>query len=252
MPTSHCRGSKGSGATSNAPTTIPQNLSLENLSTKLGPALEGAGVYAYIVPSIRISDGTFEQRGSGPNFEGNCITLCTCKHPMRAYKTTEEWVHGDSRKRAFWIAGFTSRTEDVDAIHWLAYLMKVGEAYASHYDLVSSLRRQRRVATLKAKFAHLHRLGDIFEPRDPSTSTENQHFSPSSYRPPIKDHSHENGNAWHKDINYCWRGIRRPALLVGDLKHSYRWTRSIVRTTALLPRENIKFSLSELLEQLEQ
>ena len=130
--------------------------------------------------------------------------------------------------------------------------MKVGESFPSHYELVVSLRRQRREATLEAKFAQLHKLGDIFEPRDPSMAINNQRFLPSNYRTPITGHSHEGGNGWHKDINYLWRGIRRPALLVGDLNYSYRWTRPILRTTVSLPRQSIKFSLSGLLEELEQ
>lgn len=222
------------------------NLSLRKLSSSIGAAAEGAEVYAYVATSIALQDGELVQTGCGPNFAGDCITLCTCMHQMRAYKTPEQWQRG-----IYWIAGFTSRTREYGGCNWLVYLMKVGEAYASHYDLVEAFRRNGRTATLEAKFAHLHRRGDVFKPLEISSSRRDQRFVAARYRPPIKEHRHENG--YEHDIDYFWQGLRRPALLVGDVHQSYRWPWPTIRKSSKvqLPRGNPKYSLASFVDALE-
>ena len=59
-------------------------------------------VYGYVITTVELRDGLFDQTGSGPNFDGGLITLCTCKHDLRARMHTEEWLKNQ------WIAGFTS------------------------------------------------------------------------------------------------------------------------------------------------
>jgi hypothetical protein len=129
--------------------------------------------------------------------------------------------------------------------------MKVGEAYASHYDLVEAFRRNGRTATLEAKFAHLHRRGDVFKPLEISSSRRDQRFVAARYRPPIKEHRHENG--YEHDIDYFWQGLRRPALLVGDVHQSYRWPWPTIRKSSKvqLPRGNPKYSLASFVDALE-
>ena len=61
------------------------------------------------------------QKGSGPNFQGGLITLCSCKHYMRTYKAMQPKV---------WIAGFTSIR--VKEKNWLFYLMRVLQTHKSH------------------------------------------------------------------------------------------------------------------------
>ncbi|HKI35736.1 MAG TPA: hypothetical protein VKA46_28025 [Gemmataceae bacterium] len=34
--------------------------------------------------------GLLQQRGSGPNYQGGCLTLCTCRHEIRAEKTNPQ------------------------------------------------------------------------------------------------------------------------------------------------------------------
>jgi hypothetical protein len=110
------------------------NLSIMQLSRALGSLPEQSVVYSYVVRSISLQAGNFLQCGSAPNFEGDCITLCTCMHHMRAYKTSEDWRSGK-----FWIAGFTSGTSEFAGRNWLVYLMRVGEAYPSHHELAAAL-----------------------------------------------------------------------------------------------------------------
>jgi len=42
-------------------------------------------VYGYVLTTVKgDGSGGFVQTGSAPNFQGGLITLCTCKHWMRA------------------------------------------------------------------------------------------------------------------------------------------------------------------------
>src|SRR5947207_1314946 len=112
------------------------NRTRPELVKQLGGA-EG-GAYSYIVKSVRMDDSGqhFEQFGAAPNFQGGCLTLCTCKHQMRTSLGCRDWA-------GTWVAGFTSRCLDVDAVskrrHWLFYLTRVRKAYASHAELWDTL-----------------------------------------------------------------------------------------------------------------
>jgi hypothetical protein len=93
--------------------------------------------YSYVVRSIKhdFETNTFEQHGSGPNFQGGVLTLCTCKHQMRSSQAANDW-------KGVWVAGFTSRTIH-EGKHWLFYLAKIKFAYESHADLWSESRYSR-------------------------------------------------------------------------------------------------------------
>jgi hypothetical protein len=49
-------------------------------------------VYAYIMSSVVLDGDNLLQTGTGPNFQGGYITLCTCKHRMRTSLPRNEWV----------------------------------------------------------------------------------------------------------------------------------------------------------------
>jgi hypothetical protein len=104
------------------------NLELVDLERHIGSIRDTAR--SYIVDTVRLKADSieFEQRGSAPNFQGDVLTLCTCKHQMRSRLTAKEWENG------VWIAGFTSRTIHARK-HWLFYLAKVKWAHESHSDL---------------------------------------------------------------------------------------------------------------------
>src|SRR4051794_13946447 len=61
--------------------------------------------YPYVVRTVKWARETaaFEQHGSAPNSQGDALTLCTCKHQMRASRAAGDWG-------GVWLAGFTSRT----------------------------------------------------------------------------------------------------------------------------------------------
>jgi hypothetical protein len=122
------------------------NLPLLDLSSELRNVKDKAR--SYIVTTVTLKESEppcFEQTGSGPNFQGGVLTLCTCKHQMRSRLSVEEW------EADVWIAGFTSRTIH-EGKHWLFFLTKVESAHDSHSDLWSTMNADSR----KEKAAHLH------------------------------------------------------------------------------------------------
>jgi len=178
-------------------------------------------VYAYLLTTIRrTAKNGLRQEGSAPNFQGNCITLCTCKHRMRTWRDQSDW------KKGVWIAGLTN-LGTVKPEYGLFYLMRVGDAFESHFDLWNarySLKDEYGM-TLQAKVAHRHFLGDIFFPKS-SPLLGRDRFLPENYlRPKEEGHSHSqrrNPNQWHKDV-------RRAYLLVGDPKLSFIWDKPELR-----------------------
>lgn len=66
-------------------------LPLPLLAERIGES-EGAA-YSYVVRTVKWNDvtATFEQHGSAPDFQGDLLTLCTCKHQMRTSRTAEDW-----------------------------------------------------------------------------------------------------------------------------------------------------------------
>lgn len=71
----------------------------ENSNLRIGELLGILGervnseqnVYCYIINTIKNRRGRFVQVGSAPNFQGDLITLCTCKAWMRTYKDVSSW-----------------------------------------------------------------------------------------------------------------------------------------------------------------
>jgi len=217
------------------------NLTLEELKERLKN--ESGEVYSYVVTTVKYRNGEFLQTGSAPNFQGNLITLCTCKHLMRTWKGVSEW-------KGIWIAGFTSM-----GLNYLFYLMKVSEAYPSHKALWENLPEEAR----KVKNARYNPCGDVYEPK-PNIKNE---FDPSQYYEPIKNHLHakrckpakckRNECPWHKDINYIDRRTkRRPALLVGDPTFSFLWSRPMIYFKYKHPRQKVFRNIRSFILSLEE
>ena len=109
---------------------------------------EEGQVYTYVVETVKQVDGELLQSGSGPNFQGDLITLCTCKHQLRAYLPAEEWP-------GTWVAGFTSSRNGAGP-NKLFYLMQVGEAYSSQYELWNSdtISTEAKLAKLVSDYSY--------------------------------------------------------------------------------------------------
>ncbi len=201
------------------------NLSLEALSERISP-LQQDTIYSYVVTTVKHRKGRFYQKGSGPNFQGDLVTLCSCKHYMRTFRGIVQ------PRKGVWIAGFTSRT--YLGSHKLFYLMKVAQAFKSQREFSQSDSISEEAKN--AKVAHLDRFGDIYQPKSKSGDP----YCHTSYFRPHKNHVHREPDIWHKDINYVTRYGRRPGLLVGHQKHSFLWDRPVITLSCDLPRSTKK------------
>jgi len=211
------------------------NFSLRRLRRQL--AHEQGTIYTYIVATIKHEDDQFVQTGSAPNFQGDLITLCTCKHLMRTSMEVEGWQNN-------WVAGFTSIRIIPERKNALVYLMKVGEAFASHRDLWFSSTITEK--TKRAKAADLHPFGDLYKP---CKRHGNPYFH-KNYFSPCPEHVHTPGGSWYRDVDYTGYSKRRPALLVGELTHSFLWNKPLIFLDEKLGRWNKKWELAEFLEAL--
>jgi len=210
------------------------NLSADDLREALSPSC--AIVYCYIIATVEQRDDRFIQRGSGPNFQGGRISLCTCKHLMRTYKDPCDW-------EGAWIAGFTGVAAGRGS-NALVYLMRVDHAFDSHAALWAS--GAIPTAVKRAKAAHRHPLGDIFEPKD----APGDPYRPRSYIPPHRDHVHRPHGGWHGDIDYVGPGGRRAALLFGGAATSFLWETPLLYHPVRLHRGQRKTDLATLRGQL--
>ena len=182
--------------------------------------------YSYIVTTVKIVNACgadedskrFEQFGSGPNFQGDRLTLCTCKHQMRASRSANDWQN-------VWVAGFTSRSS-FGGKHWLVYLAQIQRGYESHCSLWNSLTKETR----HSKAADENYLGDVFKPKDSNVSGRSQ-FLPSHYVvPEVHVHRQKPGHrGWRNDISY--RHSKRfgdPALLVAKPRKTFLWDKPLI------------------------
>lgn len=208
------------------------NLSLDKLCQKVGP--EQAIVYFYVIATVKNQNDNFIQTGSAPNFQGDWITLCTCKHYMRTFLGPAEW-------KGKWVAGFTGLKAGGGS-NALVYLTKIGYAFESHHDLWFS--EVIPSETKQAKVATLHRFGDIFQPSQPGDMLDQR-----NYHPPCHNHVHGEPVVWHKDIDYRRNG-RQAALLAGSPENSFLWNKPTIFYSGQIGRGQRKLELKTLLSQL--
>ena len=211
------------------------NLSLGPLRQAL--VSDGGWGYRYIVATIKNKKGSFIQEGCAPNFQGGLITLCTCKHKMRTYKSSTDWS-------GVWIAGFSS-VRAGGGRQALVYLMKVERAFDSHYDFWFS---DLMMETKQSKAANIHPLGDVYQPR----SRNIDKYNLKDYLPPYKNHVHGHDNNWHNDIVYHRYG-RPSSLLVGNPDLSFLWNKPMLYSPPPIQAQGEKkYDLKELLNQLRE
>jgi hypothetical protein len=174
-------------------------------------------VYAYIVTTIKTTpDFQLCQTGSGPNFDGGRITLCTCKHKDRA--TFHPSSDPNDPWKKVWVAGLTSKSGDPSRS--LAYLMCVERSFLSQLELWRALPDSCR----RAKSASKSELGDLFEPK---AAAANDPYNPARYRSPrTGGHVHstkEHPDTWHHDVMRWGRRSKPHRLLLGQAAQSYWW-----------------------------
>lgn len=197
----------------------------------------GATVYSYVVATVGLDDGRFVQRGSGPNWQGDRLTLATCKHFLRTFLTPEDW-------RGVWLAGFCGAGAG-GGRNALVYLTRVAHAFGSQADAWGADALPQR--TKAAKAAHRHPFGDLFAPARPGDPLD-----PAIYRRPCAGHAHEPGDGWHGDIDYVGCNGRPVAILVGDPALTFLWDRPLLYRDGPLGRGQRKDELGTLLASLRE
>lgn len=224
---------------------LGRNRNMPLALVKRSVATRDQAARSYIVRSVVFDSDRhqFVQNGCAPNFQGGRLTLCTCKHQMRASLSVDEW-------QGIWIVGLTSRTI-WERRHWLFYLAKVASAFESHADLWSALKTRER----NAKAADLHFLGDVFRPASDGLSGAARYL-PSRYVAPTY-HAHRrrrDDRGWQNDISYKHAQRKRPPpLLLADPKRTFLWDQPSIFLPRAHCRDFAKWSsLQELLELLEE
>jgi hypothetical protein len=214
------------------------NLTLGTLRSHLDDMeFQEATVYSYVIATIQFDGGEFLQRGSAPNFQGDLVTLCTCKHFMRTFLDAPRW-------RGKWIAGFTG-VEAGRGRNALVYIMRVAHAFESHRDLWHS--GALTSAAREAKAADRDRFGDVYRP----AIEQGDPFEPANYEKPVPNHDHFKDGSWPRDIAYPARAGRRPALLVGQIGLSFLWSKPMLCYSPALHRGQKKSTLETLLGQIQ-
>ena len=151
---------------------------------------------------------------------------------MRSFRSVEDWP-------GTWVAGFSNVGAGAGR-NVLIYLMRVSQAYESHYDLWKALPRKVRRAKEADKKCNV--FGDIYRPRNPGT--REYIFCASKYHEPCESHSHEDG--WANDVNYRYR--RRASLLLGDVKCSFVWDQPEVIYHKAMGRGQRRHSVGDFLD----
>ncbi len=229
-----------------------QNMDLEKLKILLKNEREP--VHTYIVRTVKRSangsDIEFKQTGCGPNFQGDRITLCTCKYNLHSFnpKKTE---NPDLKFKGHWYAGFTGVKVD-SSRNYLFYLMKVEKAFRSQKQIFEYF-EDTNPKVIKAKNTTESAFGDLYQPK-PNISDE---WNPINYERPILGHKHyqySEDHRWHKDIEY--KGpFRRSAPLLGDDEYSYLWSKPVICKKSEFSSRcagKLYTTLQELLSDLEQ
>lgn len=180
--------------------------------------------------------GRFVQRGSGPNWQGDRLTLCTCKHHLRTFREPADWPGA-------WLAGFTG-VRAGEGHNALVYLARIGHAFASHAECWGDPALPARARAAKA--AHHRPFGDLFAP----LARRGDPTDPRGYRRPCRGHAHEHGEGWHNDIAYAGRDGRAAALLLADPQRTFLWEHPTYYRPGSLGRGQRKESLGALLDVL--
>jgi len=218
---------------------------------------ESAFVEAYKVSSVKVSQNkkSFIQTGCGPNFEGDLLSQCTCRHDIRQKHTCNEWKNN-------WIAGITGKlsicgkSEDT----YLFYLMKVDRAFCSFKQLWNYY-NEDNPSLIDAKQTTTNVLGDLYIPRNDDIDDE---WKVENYINSTRKHLHFKYFNKLKDINYPeWRKqrakkkgkklyrVNHAKLLLGNVDRSYVWRFPKIRALGWHKTRAASYTIEEFLKILE-
>lgn len=223
------------------------DFSLKTLKEVINGSESMNRVYSYVVATVALEENELRQYGSGPNLEGDVLTLCTCKHYMRSWSTIDEDV---------WIAGVTSRSgEFEDTGHCLFYLAQIKSVVENFPALHTELAGLGRTDAIQRKKASENSVGDFYEFKGtPEDASKKALRRPENYVKPVGDHVHYQHGAkdsWRDDIGKSYSAAD-PKLIVGEPKMTYAWSSPSIRYDGKHYRGQKKWeTLGEFLGRLE-
>ncbi len=237
-----------------------KNLSLKDLKERLKdldkqnsifskPESKKENTYSYVLTTAKYKEGKFQQHGSAPNFEGGVLTLCTCKHRMRALGPPS---NQEKPWKDYWITGFTSKSQYKEK-QWLFYLAKIQKSYESHSDIWHCKELWKNYSRIE-KCVSENPLGDIFEPENDKKLENKDRYEPTNYSNPCESHSHGKGSQWHDDIKeykYKYKENEKKKhhnlLAAAEPKQTFIWTKPAIHYKAKITQGCKKFSLNDLI-----
>lgn len=224
--------------------TGPANPDLSQIANS-GREVLHEELYAY--PQHQINYGTtFEQLRSGPNWQGNLMTLTTCKHLMRTSKRLHDW-------QGVWMAGFVPKSCTGD--NHLLYMARIHMAFGHNYYLGQYL-QQAHPDAYKAHSATLCPRGDIYPPRATmAAKLPAGAIDPRNYEDPIEGHTRwetdGDGNyKWKKDIYYTGYHNRMPVCFLMERPRTYLFQNPTYVSERPLHRSGYKTTVGEFLQHL--
>lgn len=193
---------------------------------------DDATVYAFPHHEIHVVDGEFKQTRSGPNWQGDILTLTTCKQFMRTWR--EDW-------NGVWFAGFMRGQ--------LVWCGEVGKTFESNYDLGRYMQMRHKRAW-KLKQADDSPFGDIYTPTrvlEGGQRYDIEFFSEPPNHTRSTEFYPDGTPKWWKDIRYSANGKYPRCLL---FHHGYVWTQPTYDTSLSMGRSGCKVSGAELIRSL--
>ncbi|MGC9779575.1 MAG: hypothetical protein HZR80_10070 [Candidatus Heimdallarchaeota archaeon] len=244
----NCKSSGNHINLENAPdkNRFKRNIRLEKLTEILNEY--NNEIYSYVLSSVKYDKSKFKQYGCAPNFQGNYVTLTTCKHYMRSYRKPQDWLN-------VWIAGFGDLNNELKK-NFLFYLMQVKIAFISFKELWNFLKDDKETQNIKN--SRFNPYGDIFEPKDEFTIIEENNAKDKSfkfYHIPIDGHKHlDKYESWKRDIFRFYKTTkRRPSLLVGNENNTFYWSKPRIYFKKRLPRNCKMFeNIQDFIKFLEE
>lgn len=198
-------------------------------------------IYCFPQHRITLEKDGFHQLRSGPNWQGNILTLTTCKQRLRTYKDAEDWI-------GLWLAGFTPKNSGGNYLLWLA---KIQHSFESNYELGLWLSEE----DYKLKCANNDPCGDIYQPIKQLSGEER--FDVKNFVHPIGHTRTERYNdgsyKWWKDIEYIGASYRRQAVFAFNPSLTFLWSEPKFIPNFSLYRGGKKFnSIIEFINSLEK
>ncbi|MCB0728856.1 MAG: hypothetical protein KDD00_15435 [Ignavibacteriae bacterium] len=213
-------------------------------------------IYYYIVETVGYVKDKFVQKGTGPNLEGNLITLCTCKHVMRTYPDIEKGT---------WIAGFTSKNAynkgQSSEGNYLFYLFRINEALKNQHEYSLYLKENFK-RTYNYKNSVKNTYGDLYIINNKKLiESDDNFYDPEFYLSPGEQHGHfknkKGESIWHQDIkkvnvkNWGRSNEKGHKLLIGEKNKSFVWEKPVLKIKKLLTQGQSKTNIEEFLRMLQ-